>query len=167
MTAPETPAVRLFAGCPPRMFALVASGSIRSARVLLTLTSRATLSVVPRKFVPATVPALPTVLQSGGGSIPAWAAGEIAAVPTSTSTTTVAEIRPRTPDPLSRRAPRAPTVRQPYARLRRRYTRRLSSLNPASADEPGARAPSRRADAFRLRATRRRLGGSTAAVGGR
>ena len=45
------------------MFGLVVLGSNRATRALLTLSSSAWLSVVPRKFTPAVVPAFPPSFQ--------------------------------------------------------------------------------------------------------
>jgi len=65
MVAPTTPEETEFTAAPPMMLgAAEVLGSKRSARTLLALRSSATLSVVPRKCVPAVVPALPPAIHS-------------------------------------------------------------------------------------------------------
>ena len=59
MAPPATPAVTVLPEKPPIRLGLAALGCRRKARWLFTRRSRATLSVVPTKWVPAVVPALP------------------------------------------------------------------------------------------------------------
>src|SRR5437016_4299988 len=62
--APKTPVFAILLLEPPtRLARPLAFGSMRNARAPLTRSSRGWLSVVPRKFTPAVVPAFPVSFQ--------------------------------------------------------------------------------------------------------
>src|SRR5206468_6130419 len=69
IVAPITPATTLLPLKPPMSLGLVVLGSTRRARCPKTLSSSAWLSVVPRKFVPGVVPALPVRDQPAGAPV--------------------------------------------------------------------------------------------------